>query len=65
MKNPWLSLWMSAANTATGTVRGFWTAEMHRQQKAMMKEVARSSDLGRAQPAPKKRRTSKRTKAGR
>jgi hypothetical protein len=65
MKNPWLSLWMSAANSATGAARGFWTAEMHRQQKAMMKEVARSSTLGRAQPAPTKRRTSKRTKAGR
>jgi hypothetical protein len=33
-KNPWLSLWLSAANTWAGAARGFWTAEMHRQQKA-------------------------------
>jgi len=64
MKNPWLSLWMSAANSAAGAARGFWTAEMHHQQKAMMKEAVRSSTLGRAQPAPKKRSTAKRKKAG-
>lgn len=40
-KNPWLSLWLSAANTWAGTARGFWTAEMHRQQKAMLNEMTR------------------------
>ena len=40
-KNPWLSLWLSAANTWTGAARGFWTAEMHRQQKAMLNEMTR------------------------
>ena len=40
-KNPWLSLWLSAANTWTGAARGFWTAEMHRQQKAMFNEMTR------------------------
>ena len=40
-KNPWLSLWLSAANTWAGAARGFWTAEMHRQQKAMLNEMTR------------------------
>jgi hypothetical protein len=41
MSNPWLSLWLSAANAWAGAVRGFWTAEMHRQQSAMMNEMMR------------------------
>ena len=40
-KNPWLSLWLSAANTWAGAARGFWTAEMHRQQTAMLNEMTR------------------------
>jgi hypothetical protein len=40
-KNPFLSLWLSAANTWAGAARGFWTAEMHRQQKAILKEMTR------------------------
>ncbi len=40
-KNPWLSLWLSAANTWAGTARGFWTAEMHRQQKSMLTEMTK------------------------
>ena len=47
MKNPFLSMWLSAANTAAGSARGFWTAELHRQQKAFTK--------GLAAPASKKR----------
>jgi hypothetical protein len=39
-KNPWLSLWLSAANTWASAARSFWTAEMHRQQKAMLNEMA-------------------------
>jgi hypothetical protein len=39
MKNPWLSMWLSAANSAVGVARGFMTAEMRRQQKAMMNEA--------------------------
>ena len=35
-KNPMMSLWMSAANSAAGSARGLWLAEMHRQQSAMM-----------------------------
>jgi hypothetical protein len=36
-KNPLMSLWMSAANSAAGSARGQWMAEMHRQQNAMMR----------------------------
>lgn len=60
MKNPWLSMWLSGANSAAGAARGFWTAEMRRQQKAMMREAAHSLTQDRA--APKKRTTSKRWK---
>ena len=40
-KNPWMSLWLSAANTWAGAARGFWAAEMSRQQKAMLNEMTR------------------------
>ena len=41
LPNPWMSAWLSAANTWVGAARGFWTAEMHRQQASMMNEMAR------------------------
>jgi hypothetical protein len=41
MPNPWLSFWLSAVNAWAGAARGFWTAEMHRQQTAMMNEMTR------------------------
>jgi hypothetical protein len=41
MKNPWMSMWLSAANKAAGAARGFGTAELHRQRKTMAKEAAR------------------------
>ena len=41
MKNPWMSLWLSAANTWTSAARGFWAGEMQRQQTAMMNEMTR------------------------
>src|SRR5215210_2673684 len=59
MKNPFLSMWLSAANRAAGPARGFWTAEMRRQQKAMLNEAGHSLAQDRA-TAPKKRATSKR-----
>jgi hypothetical protein len=40
-KNPMMSLWMSAANSAAGSARGLWMAEMHRQQSAMMQEFTK------------------------
>jgi hypothetical protein len=49
-KNPWMSLWLSAANTWAGAARGFWTAEMHRQQKAMLNEMSKPV----ARPATKR-----------
>jgi len=55
-------MWLSAANSAAGAARGFWTAEMRRQQKAMVNEVGRSASKGRA-AAPKKRAASKRRKS--
>jgi hypothetical protein len=55
MKNPFLSMWLSAANTAAGATSTFWTAELQRQQKAFAK--------GLAAPASKKRSPAKRKKA--
>jgi hypothetical protein len=55
MKNPFLSMWLSAANTAGGATRAFWTAELQRQQKGVAK--------GFAAPASKKRPSAKRQKA--
>lgn len=43
MKNPWIGMWLSAANSWAGAARGFWTAEMHRQQSAIMNEMVRQS----------------------
>ena len=41
MRNPWMSLWLSAANSGAGAARGFWTAELHRQQTAITNEMVR------------------------
>ena len=41
MPNPWMSLWLSAANAWAGAVRGFWTVEMRRQQTAMINGMTR------------------------
>jgi hypothetical protein len=41
MPNPWLSLWLSAADSWAGAARGFWTAELHRQQTAITNEMLR------------------------
>ena len=43
MTNPFLSLWLSAFNSAAGAARGFWLAEMQRQQTAMMNQMMRQS----------------------
>lgn len=43
MPNPWMSFWLSAANTWAGAARGFWTAEMHRQQTQMANEMIRQT----------------------
>jgi len=43
MPNPWLSLWLSAANSWAGAARAFWTAEMRRQQSAITNEMIRQA----------------------
>jgi hypothetical protein len=53
MKNPWMSMWLSAANKAAGAARGFGTAELHRQQKAIRDRAghgSRAVDLQEASP---------------
>ncbi len=40
-KNPFMSMWLSGANSAVGSARGVWAAELHRQQIAMMTEMTR------------------------
>ena len=36
MKNPFMSMWLSYANTYANSMRGFWMGEMQRQQTQMM-----------------------------
>jgi hypothetical protein len=43
MRNPWMSLWLSAANSWAGAMRSLWTAELHRQQTAMANEMIRQA----------------------
>ena len=39
MTNPFLSFWLSAANAWAGALRGFWAAELQRQQTAVLNEM--------------------------
>jgi hypothetical protein len=57
MKNPWMSLWLSAANQAAGAARVFWLVEMRRQQRLFMREMARTwaSAPGARRSEPKRR----------
>ena len=41
MPNHWMSFWLSAANVWASAARGFWTAEMRRQQMTMLNEMTR------------------------
>lgn len=43
MSNPWLGFWLSAANSWAGAARGFWTAELRRQQQAIVNEMIRQT----------------------
>ncbi len=56
MKNPFMSMALSAANKAAGAGRGMVTAEMRRQQSAMAKQAMRAAGLA---PKPKKKATGK------
>jgi hypothetical protein len=40
-KNPFLSLWLSAANKAAGTGRGLWLAAARQQQAAAVREAGK------------------------
>jgi hypothetical protein len=62
MKNPSMSMWLSAANAWAGAARSFWTAEMHRQQTTMLKELTQPTKRSprNSTGAAKKRTTAKR-----
>lgn len=54
-----MSAWLSATNKAAGTSRGFWSAEVQRQQQAFAKEMAKAWGFhtpSRVKSAPKRRR---------
>ena len=61
MKNPWMSMWLSAANKTAGTGRGLWMAEAQRRQQAFLKEMTRAwtqaAGGGRKTSSAKKRRS--------
>jgi len=42
-KNPFMSMWLSAANSAAGTMRGAWAAEMQRQQQEFIQNWIKMS----------------------
>ncbi|EIM30846.1 hypothetical protein [Microvirga lotononidis] len=63
MKNPWMSLWLSAANTWAGAARGFWTAEMHRQQKAILNDMTKPKRQPAAKNSPRKESAGARRKS--
>lgn len=58
MKNPWMSLWLSAVNRTAATARGYWLAEAQRQQRAFAKatEKAMMSGISPTRPAKRRRR---------
>lgn len=60
MKNPWMSLWLSAANRAAGTARGYWLAEAERQRQALVRQATRSLRSG--LPATKRAASRRRPK---
>lgn len=42
MKNPWMSAWLSIANTAAGPVRGAMLAEMSKAQTRLIQDWQRA-----------------------
>lgn len=61
MKNPWMSLWLSAANRTAATARGHWLAEARRQQQAYLKATEKAMTSGNS---PTKKPARKRRKPG-
>ncbi|WP_162820583.1 hypothetical protein [Microvirga calopogonii] len=64
-KNPWLSLWLSAANTWAGAARGFWSAEMQRQQNTVLNEMTKPLGRLATKGSPKKASAGARKKSKR
>jgi hypothetical protein len=59
-KNPFMSMWLSGANTILGSMRGQANAQAKRQTTAMMKEGTKQMlDLWSGAPTPSKKRTRK------
>lgn len=56
MKNPWMSMWLSAANKAAGPARGAWMAEAQRAQKAWVKAMTTGAVPANKKKAPAKRK---------
>lgn len=52
-KNPFMSMWLSAANSVAGTVRGQATARAKRNLKAAMAEP-KAASAPKAKPKPKR-----------
>lgn len=50
-KNPFMSLWLSAANRAAGSIRGQATAEANRQVKAAAQQMQTDAIKAWAAPA--------------
>lgn len=44
MYNPFMSMWLSAFNSAAGQMQAFWSAEVQRQQHAYMREFRKAFD---------------------
>ncbi|WP_250493213.1 hypothetical protein [Caballeronia sp. GAWG1-1] len=61
MKNPFLSMWLSGANTVAGSVRGHATAAARRQTKtATRRSQKQVADFWTAAPTPPKATRKKR-----
>lgn len=58
-KNPFMSLWLSAAHRVLGSVRGHATAQAKRQVKSVIAETMSAAAPGpapKAKPKPRRRR---------
>jgi hypothetical protein len=59
-KNPFMSMWLSGANSILGSMRGHATAEAKRQTASMMKEGTKQMvDAWTGAATPPKKRTKK------
>lgn len=56
-KNPFMSLWLSAANRAAGTLRGQATAQAKRQIQSAVAQALTPAPIKRSKPKPKRSAT--------